>query len=119
MKKFITIFCFTMLGLFSNAQNKIIEKVKVTNDLTEVNIYYEDGAIMQHGFYTKEGKLHNSWESYHTNGSLKCVAFYKEGVKVGTWTYWDDGIISKVEYKNNEVVSIKEFQESELIKNEI
>lgn len=108
-----------MFGLYSNAQNKIIETVKVTNDLTEVNIYYDNGAIMQHGFYTKEGELHNSWESYYLNGSKKCLAFYKKGIKVGVWTYWDDGIISKVEYKNDKVISIKEFQENELIKTEI
>ena len=119
MKKFITLFSFIMFGLYSNAQNQIIETVKVTNGLTEVNIYYENGAIMQHGFYTKKGELHNSWESYYIDGSKKCLATYQKGKKVGVWTYWDNGIISKVEYKDNKVISIKEFKEDELLKNEI
>jgi len=119
MRKFTITICLIMFGLYSNAQNEIIEKVKVTNELTEVNIYYENGALMQHGFYTKKGELHNSWESYYSNGSKKCLAFYKEGVKVGIWTYWNEGIISKVEYKNNKIVSIKEFKESEILKTEI
>lgn len=118
MRNFSILFFFFMFGLYSNAQTEIIKTVKDINDLTEVNIYYENGAIMQHGFYTKEGELHNSWESYYIDGSKKCLATYNKGVKVGVWTYWNNGIITKVEYKNNKVISIKEFKEDELIKKE-
>ena len=118
MKKIIIAICFILFAINVTAQNDIIKKVEVSNDLTEVSIFYENGTIMQHGFYTKEGLLDNTWESYNIDGSKKCIAYYKKGVKIGVWTYWNKGVISKVTYKDDKIISIKEFQEDELLKNE-
>ena len=74
---------------------------------------------MQHGFYTKEGKLHGAWESYNLDGSKKCDATYNNGAKVGTWTYWNQGKITKIEYDNDKVVKIEEFDEKQFAKKAI
>jgi antitoxin component YwqK of YwqJK toxin-antitoxin module len=99
------------------SQNTELKKTNVKGDLTEVSLFYETGALMQHGFYTKEGKLHGSWESYNIDGSIKCYATYNNGIKVGIWTYWYADKISKVEYQNNKIINIVEVKRDERVKN--
>ncbi|WP_372793300.1 nicotinic acid mononucleotide adenyltransferase [Lutibacter sp.] len=114
---------FTLIVLFCTSfmysQNNKLQKTEVKGDLTEVTFYYENGTIMQHGFYTKEGKLHASWESYNMDGSRKCIATYNYGVKVGVWTYFKDHKITKITYDNNKIIDIKEIINDKKVENNI
>jgi antitoxin component YwqK of YwqJK toxin-antitoxin module len=104
------IFFIIFLILFTStiySQQTQIPKTEEKGDLKEVTIYYDNGGIMQHGFYTKSGKLHGGWESYNSDGTRKCVAFYNKGVKVGAWYYWNKGIQTKVVYDNNKIISVE------------
>jgi len=109
------ILLFSISFLF--AQENIIQKEKAKNNLTEVTIYYENGSIMQHGFYNSQSELHGSWESYYSDGRKKCIATYHNGNKIGVWTYWNGNKITKVTYKNNKVVNIEVINENERVKN--
>ena len=91
------------------AQNSEIQKTEKKGNLLETTIFYENGNIMQHGFYTESGKLHASWESYNIDGTRKCLAYYDYGVKVGVWTYWDTDYITKVTYDKNKIVNIEKY----------
>ena len=108
MKK-IYISIFLLLVTFSifgqDEKNRKVEKI---GNLFEVTIYYDDGTIMQHGFMTKDNKLHASWESYNPDGTKKCNAIYDNGVKIGTWYYWIGDKIKKVTYDKNEIVKVEE-----------
>lgn len=107
MKKFsitIALLFFFFLGF---SQQKQIKKIKRVGNLEEVTIYYENGKVMQHGFLTKKGKLHASWESYYENGNKKCVATYNKGKKIGTWFYYKDDKKTKVTYKDNKIVKVE------------
>lgn len=106
------IFIYLFFILFSTllyAQEKSNQKIEPIGDIFEVTIYYDDGAIMQHGFLTKENKLHASWESFYQNGNRKCVAFYDHGDKVGTWFYWFMDKKTKVVYEKNKIVEVEEL----------
>ncbi|NLP57697.1 toxin-antitoxin system YwqK family antitoxin [Lutibacter sp. B1] len=111
----------TFVTLFSTfvvfSQENDIRKIEKKGDLLEVKLYYENGNIMQHGFYTEDGKLHATWESFNLDGSRKCIATYNYGVKVGTWTYWSENKITKIVYDNNNIISIEETELTEKIKN--
>ena len=109
MKKIIISLIFVITCNISFAQGTKNQKIEPIGDLLEVTIYYDDGAIMQHGFMTKEHELHASWESYYANGNRKCVAIYDHGKKVGTWYYWYDNKITKVQYENNKVIGVEDF----------
>ena len=111
MKTLLFSLVFMFVGTsFLGAQNtkarKTVEKV---GDLYEVTIYYENDSIMQHGFITEANKLHASWESYYKNGDKKCIAFYDQGKRVGTWFYWYPNTKTKVEYSDNKIVSVEEI----------
>ena len=108
MKKILLI-ALMFLTFNSYSQIQSVWKFETKGDLQEVTLYYENGNIKNHGFYTEDGKLHASWESYYIDGSRKCYSTYNFGVKVGIWTYWDKNKITKVEYDNNKIISEKEF----------
>jgi len=116
MKKIVTLVLLALASI-SYAQNTPLKKINIKGDITEVTLFYENGMVMQHGFYTKEGKLHASWESYNLDGSLKCYATYNNGVKVGVWTYWNENKITKVKYKDNKIINIIEVDKDKRIKN--
>lgn len=109
MKNILLVFVFLFFGSVVYSQNTNMPKTETKGDLQEVTLYYENGNIMQHGFYTKDGKLHASWESYNLDGTKKCYATYNYGVKVGVWTYWSDHKITKIEYDNNKIINITEL----------
>lgn len=117
MKKFLFILAVLLFSVSVFSQTKYLPKTETKGDLQEITLYYENGAVMQHGFYTKEGKLHASWESYNVDGSRKCLATYNNGAKVGVWTYWNKDKVTKIEYENNIVLKIEEFEAKELTKN--
>jgi len=109
MRKIIISILFVFCVTFAYAQDRKNQKIEPVGDLFEVTIYYDDGSIMQHGFLTKENKLHASWESFYANGNRKCVAFYDHGEKVGTWYYWFMDKKTKVVYNNNKIVKVEEL----------
>ncbi|UCE94906.1 MAG: hypothetical protein JSV73_06485 [Flavobacteriaceae bacterium] len=105
----IMILLFVLCASVSFSQEKSNQKIEPIGDLFEVTVYYDDGSIMQHGFMTKEKKLHASWESYYPNGNRKCVAIYDNGDKVGTWYYWFMDKKTKVVYEKNKIVEVEEM----------
>ena len=109
MKKIIISLFFVITCNFTFSQETKNQKIEPVGDLLEVTIYYDDGAIMQHGFMTKEHELHASWESYYANGNRKCVAIYDHGKKVGTWYYWFMDKKTKVVYEDNKIVEVEEM----------
>ena len=111
---------FPFLLLFSIvcfSQNTPLPKTTTNGNLKEVTLFYENGQVMQHGFYTTEGELHGAWESYNIDGSNKCQATYTYGKKTGVWTYWSKSKITKIEYRDNKVFKIEEINTVETDKN--
>ncbi len=109
MKKLYLILSFFLFSSILFAQKKKDMKVEQVGDIFEVTIYYDNGQIMQHGFLSKNEKLHASWESYNEDGSRKCIATYDKGVKVGTWFYYDKGKKTKVIYDNNKIILVEKL----------
>ena len=109
MRKIIISLFFVFCTISSYSQERKNQKIEPIGDLFEVTIYYDDGSIMQHGFLTKNNKLHGSWESYYANGNRKAVAFYDHGEKVGTWYYWFMDKKTMVVYNKNKIVKVEEL----------
>ena len=110
MKKNYLLFAFLLLVALAYSQDDKNKKVVLVGDLFEVTIYYDNGTIMQHGFMTKDNKLHASWESYNPDGTKKCNAIYDKGVKIGTWYYWIGDKIKKVTYEKNRIIKVEEVE---------
>ena len=58
---------------------------------------YEDGVLVGTGIYDASGKQQGHWKEFHDTGELKAEGDYKDGMKVGQWTYYyADGKIDQV-----------------------
>ena len=101
MKNILT-FILALFTAFAFAQddNRVLTFNKETN-LIDVVYYHDNGEVSQTGSYTADGKLEGKWLTFDEKGNKTTVAYYKEGKKVGTWTYWIDGKVKKVDYTNN------------------
>jgi antitoxin component YwqK of YwqJK toxin-antitoxin module len=119
MKKIVCLLSFLLFSSFIYTQEFEKRKVVPVGDMFEVTIFYDNGNIMQHGFLSKDLKLHASWESYYEDGRKKCYATYNEGIKVGVWYYWYDNKITKVEYENNSVINVEDFDYENIILDKI
>lgn len=109
MKKIVFILGLYFITTFAFSQNYATKKIEKVGPLYEITIYYSNGNIMQHGFLTADEKLHAQWESYDEKGNKQCVATYENGIKIGTWYYWNDNKRTRVTYENNNIVKVEEL----------
>jgi len=102
----LMVFCSSILF----AQNKNVEPTySQVGDLVAVTTYYENGEVMEKGFY-KDKKLHGEWNKYNKSGVKITKAYYSEGVKTGKWTFLNDGKLTEVVYKQNKIMKVSELK---------
>lgn len=107
MKKYIVIVAVLFSGIiFANNEKPKLEAV---GSLVKVTYLHENGKIRQEGFY-KDGKLQGQWVCYDANGNKVAVAEYNKGQKVGKWYFWNDSVLSEVDYSANRIVSVKKLE---------
>jgi len=88
-----------------NNDKKSIKSTYILNDnLIEATIYHDNGALAQTGSYTLDNKLQGEWRSYDISGNLTSTAQYNNGVKVGTWFFYQ-GVTKKEVVYNNSMIS--------------
>ena len=109
MKKLILIFALlaTAYG-FAQKPNVKLEK---QGDLTMATYYFENGNIEQQGTFNSAGKLQGEWVSYDINGNKLSVGHYENGLKVGTWVFWQDGVKKEVVYKNSRITDVSDVSQ--------
>ena len=83
------------------------------NGLIEATLFHENGDVAQTGFYTEENKLQGEWISYNEQGNKTAVANYKNGEKVGTWTFYQGTIMREVIYVDSRVSSVNTWKKTD------
>jgi len=107
MRKFLMIAALMVTGL-SVGQSKTPQLEEV-NGMVKATYFYENGSVEQEGFF-KEGLLEGKWVSYHADGSKKAIAEYENGKKIGKWFFWNNTLLTEVDYENNAVVLSKNWR---------
>ncbi|WP_033957375.1 toxin-antitoxin system YwqK family antitoxin [Psychroserpens jangbogonensis] len=109
MNKKILLLFGLLISVVSLAQQE--RKLKLNNDtnLIEVTYYHDNGVISQTGSYTLDGKLQGEWLSYDTDGKKSVSANYDNGKKVGKWFYWNNTTLKEVDYINNAITSVTDW----------
>ena len=111
MKKTILSSIAFLIAVVSFAQEQRDLKHNEDTNLIEVVYYHDNGVVSQIGTYTTDGKLQGEWFSYDTEGKKQVSANYDNGKKVGKWFFWKDATLKEVDYSNNAIVSIREWNE--------
>lgn len=95
---------------FTFAQNGVKPKFEKKGDQTKAVYYHENGQIEQEGYFNKENKLQGTWTSYDAQGNKVAIGKYENGVKVGKWLFWSNDALKEVDYVNNSIVNVSEWQ---------
>ena len=85
------------------AQESAKDSYTLNGDQIDAVLYHDNGVVAQKGSYTKAGKLDGKWLSFDTNGTLTAEAFYNEGEKVGTWTFYNGDTKKVVTYTDSRI----------------
>ncbi|NEV94605.1 hypothetical protein G3567_10665 [Psychroflexus sp. YR1-1] len=119
MKAFSTLVMVFLMSftLFAQTENDLVKTEKV-GDLIKVSIFYESGELHQEG-YMINNKLHGEWKSFDREGNKLAKATYEKGNKVGKWFFWNEGILSEVDYNNNKIVQVSTWDklDTQLVSN--
>ena len=81
---------------------------KEDNNTFKVVYLNEDSNIMQQGFI-KNNKLHGKWSSFNKTGIKIISGQYEKGKKVGKWFFWNQGKIREVDFVDNNVVKVLDW----------
>ncbi len=109
MKKYIVIGTMLITGMIFAQNTNVKPKLEVVGNYVKATFLYDDGQVKQEGFY-EDGKLQGKWVSYDVNGNKTAVAEYNKGQKVGKWFFWNDSVLSEVDYSDNRVAAVKNWK---------
>lgn len=102
-------------GALIAQENNINKSFVKRGDLVSGTFYHEDGRIAQKGYF-KDGKLHGEWVAYDQDGNKNAIGKYDEGEKIGKWFFWNEGVLSEVDYQKNRIASVVQWkQEADLV----
>jgi len=107
MKKTMLLFVTALVVQFSFAQQEKNNQYVANGDTIEATLYHDNGMVAQTGFYTKDNVLDGVWISYDAQGNTTAVASYDNGVKVGTWMFYQGDSIKQVSYQNSDIAEVK------------
>ena len=105
LKLLLLSFALLSGGTLLAQETKIKKEFEKKGDLIEAVFYHENGQVAQKGFF-KNGKLHGEWIAYDLHGNKTAIAKYTEGQKTGKWFFWNDGLLSEVDYQQNRISSV-------------
>ena len=109
MKTKIILVLALFMSVVSFAQDNRELKINEGTQLIEATYFHENGVVSQTGFYTLDGKLQGEWKQYDANGKKLTSATYNKGEKVGKWFFWNDQTLKEVDYTNNAIASVSEW----------
>lgn len=107
MKSLLCLSLMLMFVVTLHAQEKSLE---LNGDLIEATLFHDSGEIAQKGAYTHEGELQGKWISYDRDGGVTAVAFYDNGEKVGTWTFYQGKTMKKVTYRDSRIAKVETWE---------
>lgn len=89
-------------------------KLEAVGQLVKATYYYDNGQIQQEGFF-KEGKPEGKWAAFDVNGNKKSIGEYTEGAKTGKWFFWNDTVLSEVDYSDSRIAAVKNWKQDALV----
>lgn len=112
MKKAILIFAL-IFSTYAYPQDiePTFEKV---GKMIKATYFHENGEVAQAG-YLLNGKLHSEWLMFDTAGKKIASGKYVNGQREGKWFFWEDEILREVDFKENRIASVKNWNAPEVV----
>ncbi|MBO0320786.1 nicotinic acid mononucleotide adenyltransferase [Muricauda sp. CAU 1633] len=97
--------------MYPQGTEPTLEKV---GKMVKATYFHENGEIAQTGYLMK-GKLHGEWLMYDVNGKKLASGTYENGTRVGKWFFWEGDILREVDFTDNRIVNVKNWNQSEVV----
>lgn len=112
MKKTIVILTVLFsVCLYAQDTKPTLEKM---GKMVKATYFHDNGEIAQTGYILK-GKLHGQWLMYNANGKKIASGKYIAGKREGKWFFWEGQILREVDFKDNRIVYVKNWNQSEVV----
>ncbi|SNY95227.1 toxin-antitoxin system YwqK family antitoxin [Flagellimonas pacifica] len=98
------------VGMYSQDTEPTLEKV---GEMVKATYFHENGEIAQTGHFL-DGKLHGQWFMYNTDGKKTASGKYVNGTRSGKWFFWEGEILREVDFADNRIVDVKNWNQSQL-----
>tara|TARA_R110002126_G_scaffold222889_3_gene367962 strand:- start:1853 stop:2200 length:348 start_codon:yes stop_codon:yes gene_type:complete len=112
MKKYIMIAAVLFTGILFAQNTK--PQLEAAGNQVKATYHHENGQIQQQGHYL-DGKLQGEWTSYDANGNKVAIGSYNKGQKVGKWFFWNNSVLSEVDYSDNRIASVKNWKKDAIV----
>ena len=109
MKKLMMILALVLVVPMSFGQEEKKDTYILNGDHIEATLYHDNGIVAQTGTYDLKNRLDGQWISYDAEGNKTGVAQYKNGLKVGTWMFFDGDILREVTYSSSKIAKVKTY----------
>lgn len=82
--------------------------------MVKATYFHENGEIAQTGFLLN-GKLQGQWSMYNTAGKKIVSGKYNNGKRSGKWFFWKGDILKEVDFQDNRIAYVKEWNTSQVV----
>lgn len=82
--------------------------------MIKATYFHDNGEIAQTG-YLLEGKLHGQWFMYNDEGKKIVSGKYVNGERTGKWFFWKGDILKEVDFQENSIASVKDWNNSQIV----
>ena len=114
MKKYIIIGAVLISGMIFAQNTSVKPELEAVGNKVKATYLYENGQVQQQGFY-KNGKLQGEWISFDVYGNKTAIGEYNKGQKVGKWFFWNDSVLTEVDYSDNRIAAVKKWKQDILV----
>jgi len=82
--------------------------------LVKATYFHDNGEIAQTGTLLN-GELHGQWYMYNLVGKKIATGKYEHGKRTGKWFFWKADILKEVDFIDNRITYVKNWNQSEVV----
>ncbi|GMN10255.1 hypothetical protein MTsPCn9_13300 [Croceitalea sp. MTPC9] len=82
--------------------------------IVKATYFHDNGEIAQTGHILND-KLHGQWFMYDTNGKKIASGKYVNGKREGKWFFWKGDILKEVDFEDNRIAYVKDWNNSQVV----
>ncbi|RKR14596.1 hypothetical protein CLV91_0674 [Maribacter vaceletii] len=112
MKK--AIFFLALIATVSIYAQDKSPSYEIEGEIVKATFYHDNGEVSQTGYFVDK-ELHGEWKMYNENGKKIAMGQYENGVKTGKWFFWKGEGLSEVDYSNNQIANVIQWNNAEAV----
>ncbi len=82
--------------------------------MVKATYFHDNGEVAQTGFLL-DGKLHGQWFMYNVEGKKIVSGRYENGVRSGKWFFWKNDILKEVDFQDNKIAYVKDWNNAQVV----